>query len=365
MPPRTKLWPLEEHTKGKHLVLKAYLDAWIPKLGFWNGRMLFIDGFAGPGEYAGGEEGSPLIALRAFLNHPAKDRLKASIVFDFVEQDPARAAHLETLVEPLRTQLPASCSAEVVVGAFDETMTGLLDALEEQKKTLAPAFVMIDPFGVSDTPMEVIRRILRNDRCEVYVSFMYEAINRFKGTPEFEPHLDKLFGCTDWRQALEIEDAEQRKQFLYGLYESQLRKAGASSVVHFDLYDEGRLIYAIFFATQHWQGADAMKQAVWKPIPVGNFAFHGTRSRQLTLNIDQPNFDPLKKMLKERFAGKGWVSIQEIQEFVGSDQTDYHTQQLKGGALKPMEKVGEIEGDSTTRTKRFTYPDGVKLRFLK
>src|SRR5260370_37583290 len=129
MPPRTKLWPLEEHTKGKHLVLKSYLDAWIPKLGFWNGRMLFIDGFAGPGEYAGGEAGSPLIALRAFLNHPAKDRLKASIVFDFVEQDPARAAHLETLVELLRSQLPTSCSAEVSVGAFDETMTGLLDAL--------------------------------------------------------------------------------------------------------------------------------------------------------------------------------------------------------------------------------------------
>jgi hypothetical protein len=36
----------------------------------WNGRIIFLDGFAGPGRYAGGEEGSPLIALRALFLHP-------------------------------------------------------------------------------------------------------------------------------------------------------------------------------------------------------------------------------------------------------------------------------------------------------
>ena len=61
-------------------------------------------------------------------------------------------------------------------------------------------FVMIDPFGVSETPMTTIGRILQNPKSEVFISFMYEWINRFKDHPNFAKHLDDLFGCPDWRQ---------------------------------------------------------------------------------------------------------------------------------------------------------------------
>ena len=63
MPPRTTVWPHDEQTRGKHLVLRSYLDGWFPVLGSWNKRLLFIDGFAGPGEYDQGEPGSPVIGL--------------------------------------------------------------------------------------------------------------------------------------------------------------------------------------------------------------------------------------------------------------------------------------------------------------
>ena len=47
------LWRHDEQTEGKHLVLRSYLDGWFPILSRWNGRLLFVDGFAGPGEYIG------------------------------------------------------------------------------------------------------------------------------------------------------------------------------------------------------------------------------------------------------------------------------------------------------------------------
>src|SRR5262245_51017356 len=75
--PKKTLWPLDPHTRCKHLVLKSYLDAWLPILGTWNGRILFIDGFAGPGEYEGGEPGSPMIALNALKNHVAQSKITA------------------------------------------------------------------------------------------------------------------------------------------------------------------------------------------------------------------------------------------------------------------------------------------------
>src|SRR5437773_11617079 len=104
--PTSKLWPLEPHSRGKHLVLRNYLEAWFPILGSWNGRILFVDGFAGPGQYEGGEEGSPLIALRALREHKAKGIIKGEVVFVFIESDERRAEHLRELVANLRPSLP-------------------------------------------------------------------------------------------------------------------------------------------------------------------------------------------------------------------------------------------------------------------
>ena len=364
MEPKKTLWTLESHTRGKHLVLKRYLDAWLPIMGIWNGRILFIDGFAGPGEYEGGEEGSPVIALKALKEHRAQGKITAEVGFIFIEKDRQRADHLKQLVSHLRTGMPTRYKIEVIEGVFDETMTEVLDQLEAQEKLLAPSFVMVDPFGVSGTPMNVIQRILRNPKCEAYVSFMYESINRFRGSPEFESHLDQLFGCKTWRDGIGISHHRQRQRFFYQLYEQQLRNAGARYVVHFDLYEGNRLVYAIFFGTQNITGCNRMKQAIWKVAPFGDFAFRGSHSRQLTLGLEETDFEPLKHALRVEFRGKGWVSIEELLEFVASDRTDYHTDQVKRGALVPLELAGELEADEATRKRKRTYPRGTRIRFL-
>ena len=76
MPPESTLWDLDPHTIGKHLVLKNYMNAWLPIMSRWNGRVLFIDAFAGPGEYSKGELGSPIIALRALIEHSARQQMR-------------------------------------------------------------------------------------------------------------------------------------------------------------------------------------------------------------------------------------------------------------------------------------------------
>lgn len=360
--PKDILWELEPHTLGKHLVLRAYLDAWFPILSSWQNRILFIDGFAGPGEYKGGEEGSPLIAMRALVDHTA--RIKAEVIFFFIEIDARRAQHLESIIQEWKTKLPSNAIPHVVTGRFDETMEEVLSSLDEQHKRIAPAFVMIDPFGVSGTPMSVVRRIMGNPQCEVYFSLMYEPMNRFRNTPEFEKHLDELFGCPDWRAISETEDSEERRKGLYDLYESQLRVAGANYVVHFDVYSGNRLIYSIFFATRNDVGCDRMKAAIWKVAPEGTFEFRGTHVDQLILSLE-PSFEPLKKQLLDEFGNGRWYPIGVIQKFMRSDRTDYHSSQLKTNTLRPMETDGLLEVDPSTRKKAGTYPDGSMLRFVK
>lgn len=355
------LWELEPHTLGKHLVLRAYLNAWLPILSYANNRVLFIDGFAGPGEYTGGEEGSSQIAIRALVDHSAK--INAEVVYYFIEKEADRAKHLQNVVDNWKQKAPATTKLNVVTGSFDETMTGIFDYLDEKKSKLAPAFVMIDPFGVSGTPMSVVRRLLKNPQCEIYFSLMYEWLNRFKASAEFEPHLDELFGCRDWRDLIKIEDSEKRRAALYALYERQLRDAGAKQVIHFDIFDENRLKYSIFFASQHEVGADRMKAAIWKVAPDGGFAFRGSRTPELAL-IASPDFEPLKEQLRAKFGDGQWHDISEVISFVKSDATDYHSGQLKQKTLKPMEEVGQVEADPTTRRNKRTYPDGCRLKFL-
>ena len=265
--------------------------------------IVFIDGFAGPGEYEGGEEGSPLIALRSYTDHRAKSQISARVAFVFLDERKDRVQHLRKVVTRIEAQLPATCKVSIVQGKFDEKMTKLLDSPDDRQSWLAPSFVMIDPFGVSDTPMKLIGRILQSARCEVYISFMYEPIKRFIETPAFAPNLDKLFGSTAWREAKRLTGPEEKKRFLFDLYREQLRDAGAEHVVHFELYEENRLIYAIFFGTQNWQGSDAMKEAIWK-VTSADFEFHGTRSRQLALDINRPDFESLRSTLRNKSADR-------------------------------------------------------------
>ena len=362
MPPRTPTWPLEPHTRGKHMVLEHYMGAWLPIMTKWNGRVLFIDAFAGPGEYVSGEPGSPAIALRALIEHPAKNQMRSEINYLFIEKDGGRCEHLTQVLNGLNGQLPPSCNYEVINSTFDETLTDVLDSIDQQNVRLAPAFVMIDPFGVSGTPMSTIGRILENPRSEVYISLMYREMNRFLGHPSFSPHLDDLFGCGDWREAIIMADSKSRKKLLFDLYRDQLKERGAKYVIWFELYEKQELVYAIFFGTQHLEGCDKMKQAIWKVDPFGDFKFRGGQLGQLTLGESVTvDFGLLENALQEQFREKGWQKIEDVEDFVKSDATDFHSGHLKRETLTRMEKNGKIAVERPLGRRGFT--PGTRILF--
>ena len=328
----------------------------------WNVRVVFIDAFAGPGEYAGGELGSPIIALRALIDHNSRSNFPSEFFYLFIEKDKRRCNHLSALLRDMRDEIPENCRYRVINSTFDDTLTIALDRLNEQKSTLAPSLVMLDPFGVSDTPMYIVRRILTNPKAEVYISFMYDFIRRFNTTGDSEPHLDSLFGCQDWRKGRSVNGSEQRDKFYFELYERQLKKAGAKYVLRFDLYEGNRLVYAIFFGTHSLDGCDKMKQAIWKEDPLGDFRFRGDRIGQLTLGDTMVDLIPLRQALLDEFGTADWVSIEEITDFVKSDRTGFHSGHLKKKTLTPMEREGALEV-GPTRQHRKGYPAGTRLRF--
>ncbi len=229
---KSTIWPIEPHTEIKHAILRKYLDAWLPIMARWNGRILFIDGFACPGEYIGGKDGSPIIAIKAVLEHKAS--IKSEIVMDFIEADKDRCEHLKQKVNLLKT--PSNIKTVCICAKFDETLVEILKHIDEQKSRLAPAFVFIDPFGFTGIPFTVIKRIMENSKCEVLITFMYEEINRFVSEYNLWGGLIQTFGTDKWKQVIPEKDPKKRSELLRTIYEDQLEKeAGIKFVRSFKM----------------------------------------------------------------------------------------------------------------------------------
>src|SRR5205809_443781 len=280
------LWERKPHTAAKHSILRRYLEAWFPKLA-WTRRVIFIDGFAGPGQYARGEPGSPIIAMNAALQHKG-DLSGCEMLFMFVERDRARFAHLEALLE--RIDKPENVKVQSDHGEFADHFGGILDRLEGEEKHLAPSLIMVDPFGFTGMPFQLIARAASQPRSEFLISFMYESIVRWRNHRDHERTFDSLFGCTDWRRADEFTSPEERKTFLLDLYLAQLRSAGMQYARSFEMLDSGnRTEYFLIFATHSIEGLKAVKAAMWKVDPTGQFQFSdATVSSQLTLFAPEP-----------------------------------------------------------------------------
>lgn len=362
--PTETIWKIQPHTEAKHAILRKYLGAWLPIMTRFNGRVIYIDGFSGPGRYEGGEEGSPIIALRAALEH--RQQFKAEIVLVFIDKDPQRIAHLMSELEKFNPPKNVVVNAPIC-GCFDETLTGLLDDLDKQRATLAPAFAFIDPFGFAQTPFSVIRRIMENPKCEVLITFTYESIARWLNHPDHQETFDALFGTTRWREARDMGTAAERRRFLRDLYQGQLKdSAGIGYVRSFRMMDSGnRTEYFLFFGSNNILGLKRMKEAMWKVDPTGRFQFSdATDPRQGVLLNLAPDFPLLERQMLNRFGG-GRATIDKIEAFV-VEETAFTHNHYKRRVLKKLE-YQEPPGIRIVRAprnrRRGTYPAGTIIRF--
>lgn len=359
------MWPAEPHTRAKHEVLENYLKGWFPILGSRLGRIIYLDGFAGPGVYTGGEEGSPIIAIRTAVDHKLRNKFRAEIVFYFIEKDPIRATKLKEVLQDRFPQLPSGMTYEVVGAEFAPTLEQVLDQLEKQGANLAPTFAFLDPFGFSGLPMKLIGRIMSYDRCEVLITFMLGFVKRF--TDELrESALDELFGNPEWREVKSIADPRKREMFLLNLYKRQLQEVcGAKHIRTFGMIGEqNQLIYYLVYGTKHWKGLEVMKEAMWKVDRRGTYTFSDLTDVNQTYLIDyqdRAHWVPIAaKMLHDKFRGET-VKESDVHQFVITDTPFIYRKlilkYLESGCHPP--KIRSVTG----RKRRFSYPRGCLITF--
>jgi len=364
------IWPLQAHTRAKHELLRAYLDAYFPILAQGRNRakrLLFLDGFAGPGVYAGGEPGSPIVAMQA-IAAARVDLSRCEFVFLLVEEDQERATSLETQIAQFRSthDLLPNLTIQIEARPFAEVAEQILDQLESAGARLAPTFAMIDPFGFGGAPMNLIQRLLAFPKCEVFFNFMLDSVNRQAGNDIVVDHMRGLFG-TDAFSDVPPSGSPDRHQFLLDLFENQLRdKAQFEYVSKLALINRRGRPNVIFHGTRHRKGLEVMREALWKvdAIDGSRFDARDDAAGQEKLWGNEIDLEPLRQAIAERFAGLH-TTVDEIENFVLLE-THYKLTHIRREGLKVLENRGEIvkvvKADDSKRRKG-SFPAGCLIQF--
>jgi three-Cys-motif partner protein len=328
-------------------------------------RLLLVDGFAGPGRYATGEDGSPLIMLKTLLEHDAFDRMGGvEFLFLFIEHNAARAEHLEGEVASL--ELPSNIKVTIEHGEFEAKFGEIVDSIQQRGRTLVPTFAFIDPFGYSAASMSLAGKFLTFDRCEALIFLPLNYLVRFVGRDGQENAMNSLFGSERWREAIQLE-GEERGAFLLGLFEEQLGNQGnVKHVRSFALRTADGNDYRLVFASPHDKGLELIKDAMWSVDPVEGTRYIATRSEDgqevlFTPDADSVDTSALLGHLRNKF-GTDWFSIEEAQKATLLETPFRVAKHLKEKTLRPAEKSGVIEVDRSGGQRQFAA--GVRIRFL-
>lgn len=360
------LWKYTGHTQAKHRLLVGYLHAWFPIIASRSKAINVIDGFAGPGRYEGGEPGSPLLMIDAFVGHMNKTAAMEAtdIYFDFIEERHDRVEYLQNELSKLT--LPSNVHVEPVhEGSFDQVMGGILDGIPPTAG-LAPTFAFIDPFGYTGHGLRLSSRILQFRKCEVLIYVPWPHIARFIGLASIERALDNLFGDSSWKAA-RAEKGKSAERILHALFLERVRRAAGFAVpFEVDAADgRGWAGYTLYFGTRSVVGLEKMKQAMWRVDPVAGSGFaYAADPDQLTMFSSAPDFGALEATLKHRF-GTSAFTIEHAERYTTTETPFAAESHLKTKTLAVAERAGRLEASHPVKInrRRGTYPPGTSLRF--
>jgi three-Cys-motif partner protein len=356
--PSDTWWDIDSHSLAKHRILRLYLEAWLPILGTTHPRLRVVDGFAGPGRYVKGEPGSPVIAMKAFLEHASRSRITADIEYVFIEERRDRYEALLGEVDRLKQEspLPPGVSVDTRHGAFDQEMDVLA------RGSQPPTFAFIDPFGWTGAPMHLTSRIIGIDHCEALVYVPMPFIARFVSDPKVEQSLNLLFGGESWKVARG--QAQDRKlRSLHVCFRTEmLRHCHYVRFRSFEIRPDGSRGYTLFFGTRHPLGLEKMKAVMWKLDPGGGCVFtDSTSPGQEVLFQREPDYAQLGRMLRGHF-GQGEFTIDEAEQYVLVD-TPFAKSHVRR-SLRPVEASGGLSVPrARAGRRRGAYPVGTALRF--
>lgn len=368
--PKETVYEADPHTRAKHQILQEYLKRWLPilarqsqNMGRGNTRLLYVDGFAGAGEYTDNIPGSPIVAIQTALSYASEFTVQTQIKLIEIRED--RVANLRKLVEQMRPELARSGRIVVddpIQGDCETVINQLIDDHDQRRQRLGPALFFLDQFGYSSFSMNLIGRILKQEVCEVFSYLNWNMLNPFMADTTKHVGISKAFGGDEWKDVLGLSGKAREDRFR-DIYLAALRgRAGATYSYPFAMRDQNdRVIYWLFFCSNNIRGLEEMKEAMWKVDRSGGFEFSDKHATALG-KLFQYGDGELANDLIAAHDGKE-LTVGSVGEYVLVQTPAYKFKE----ALAILERTGRLEivdPPAKRRLGAFKDPE-LRIRFVQ
>lgn len=285
--PKDTIYNADPHTQAKHAILREYLKRWLPILSRQaesvgsKRRLLYVDGFAGAGEYRNDVPGSPLVAIDVVAEHCREFNIPITLVF--VEQREDRIDHLRNLIatKNLTSIDSQHLTIEPIEGDCETEVIKLVEKSRKMNVPLGPAFFFLDQFGYSSFSMNLVSQILQEYICEVFSYLNWNLLHPFMTDQTKWAGITKAFGGEEWKSVLGLSGQTKEEQFRDVYMAALQERGGAKYTFPFAMRDHSdRVIYWLFFSTNNIRGLEEMKRAMWTVDRSGGFEFSDKHSSQ-------------------------------------------------------------------------------------
>ena len=188
--PDEELPLIEDHSKAKLKVLRAYLRAYIKRLNTLPHRDQFkldlVDGFAGGGAYSSDQgdilPGSPLIMLEEIeeakrrLNTDRRKTLDFDCRFYFVDKERAHTDHLKKTLTGRGCRIDGG-DISIYTGEFADHYEVILKEIKRRQPRSGRAIVLLDQTGYSLVDLKLIKDIFSQlTSVEIILTFAADVL---------------------------------------------------------------------------------------------------------------------------------------------------------------------------------------------
>lgn len=271
-------------TEMKHRILELYLDPWLTKISTVNQRVVFVDGFAGPGIYSDGWKGSPLrvmdIADQVISEYENVDQRLDEFKCIFVENDRERFLELKQNVDRHKQDVDDRINPTCIDDDFTKWAEQYIQG--QRGRFPDPTLIFVDPFGYGeDIPFQLLSELfqLREKSYELLITFMAGKMAQYMGSPNHQKGITTSLGMSDWKNYFteDMSKDEAARMFSH-LYQRQWKEtAGANYTLPFEMVEEGKnqICYHLIHVTNHIDGLKVMKKNMFNAGANDQYAYLG------------------------------------------------------------------------------------------
>jgi three-Cys-motif partner protein len=357
-----------DQSEVKARIISKYFFAWanviMPTAAKHDdGKIAYIDLYAGPGRYKDGSASTPLLVLQTAIGHP---KMSQMLVSYFNDAQSSNATTLQSEIAKLPGISNLKYEPIITCGEVDEEAARYFNATR-----LVPSFSFVDPFGYKGLSLKIVKGVIKDWGCDCVFFFNYSRINAGINNPGVEVHMNALFGkerAEALRKRLSGLRPDLREAAILEELASEIKALGGKFVLPFTFRNAAgtRTSHKLIFVSKHFRGYEIMKDIMAKESStedegVPSFTYSpADASMPLLFSLAQP-LSKLKSDLLSKFAGME-MNFRAIYETHSVD-TRYIAKNYRE-ILKQLEDEHTIVVRSTKDKRRpDTYPDHVLIKF--